>query len=232
MMDIITSTPLIDYVHNTVWVTTHNNGNSGSANLPDLWKLDANTGAVLAAINLGGNLDSSPTLLPDNSAVIVGTSNAVVVFDAVLTDVGPPVTPHQIVRSTFPGVVKGSPALANNTSPYNIVVTTTNNRMFGLLYSPSIPALTNSWGRAVCINVSAPLGVPGLADTNGKLVVMAGCGDGKLYEYVVSSGIPDNTRIVDQASGVIVGTPTLDVISNKVIVGASDGRIYAFTFPF
>ena len=232
MMDIITSTPLIDYAHNTVWVTTHNNNTSGTPNLPNLWKLDANTGAVLAAINLGGNLDTSPSLLPDNSAVLVARSTSVYVFDAVVTDAGPPVTPHLIASRSIPGIIKGFPVIVTNVSPYDIIVSTTNNRLFDLRYTPSTSSLSNPWGRGVCINVSGPLGVPGLTDTNGQLVVMLGCGDGKLYEYFVSTGLVDNTRIVDPAAGVIVGTPTLDVVSNKAIVGASDGRVYAFTFPF
>jgi hypothetical protein len=154
------------------------------------------------------------------------------VFDAVVTDAGPPVTPHLIASRSIPGIIKGFPVIVTNVSPYDIIVSTTNNRLFDLRYTPSTSSLSNPWGRGVCINVSGPLGVPGLTDTNGQLVVMLGCGDGKLYEYFVSTGLVDNTRIVDPAAGVIVGTPTLDVVSNKAIVGASDGRVYAFTFPF
>lgn len=232
MMDIVTSTPLIDYVHNTVWVTTHNNGTSGTPNLPNLWKLDANTGAVLAAINLGGNIDTSPTLLPDNSAVIVARVSVVYVIDAVLTDTGPPVTPHLIASRPVGGTVQGFPVIATNTSPYDIIVSTSAARVYDLRYTPSTSLLSPLWLRVPCPNVSSPLGVPGLTDTNGNPVVMLGCGDGKLYELLLSNGIIDNTRIVDPAAGVIVGTPTLDVVSNKVIVGASDGRVYAFAFPF
>ena len=229
MMDIITTTPLIDYVHNTVWVTTHNNSPSDTADLPDLWKLDANTGAVLAAVNLGPNIDSSPTLLPDSSAVIVGAGGTVYVFDAVLTEVGPPLVPHEIASTGVPGTIIGSPVIATNKAPYDIIVST--NRLSDVRYSPSTSSTSLRWQRLTCGNMSAPLSVPGLVNINGLPVVMVGC-SGRLSEFLVSNGTPSNTRIVDTAAGVIIGTPTLDVNSNKVIVGASDGRIYAFTFPF
>jgi len=66
-------------------------------------------------------------------------------------------------------------------------------------------------------------------------VVFVGCSDGKLHELLLSTGVDEaSQRIVDPSGSVVVGDPSLDTLDspNEVIVGASDGRVYAFSLPF
>ena len=236
-MDIITSTPLIDYTNNIVWVTSHNNGDSGaSANLPDVWKLDANSGAVLAAINLGSNIDASPNTLPDGTGVVVGTSSgALFAFDAIATVAGPPTTPKQLATNVgvADGAIKGFPVMGSNASPFTIVVST-NTKVTAYSFPSGGSSFTQLWSTAMGCNPSTPLAVPGLVDAASQPVIYVGCSDGKLHELLLSTGVDEtaSARIVDTVGGVVVGDPTLDVISSKVIVGATDGRVYAFAVPF
>ena len=237
LMDVINSTPFIDYTNNTVWVTSHNNGDAGAAaNLPDVWKLNANTGAVLAAINLGSNIDSSPSNLPDGSAILVGTgTGALFAFDAVTTVAGPPTVPTQLATTAGvgDGAVKGFPVIATTSSPYTIIVSTTS-KVTAYSFATGGSSFTQLWSTPMGCNPSAPLTVPGLLDASSNPVVYVGCSDGKLHELLLSNGVDEaaSARVVDTTGGVVVGDPTLDVTLNKVIVGASDGRVYAFSFPF
>jgi outer membrane protein assembly factor BamB len=236
-MDVINSTPYIDYGNNTVWVTSHNNGDAGSsANLPDVWKLNANTGAVLAAVNLGSNIDSSPSPLPNSSAIIVGTgTGALYAFDAVNTTAGPPTVPTQLatIAGVGDGAIKGFPVMATTTSPYTIIVSTTT-KVTAYSFPSGGSSFTQLWSTSMGCNPSTALTVSGLLDASSNPVVYVGCSDGKLHELLLSTGVDEtaSARIVDTAAGVVVGDPTLDTTLNKVFVGASDGRVYAFSFPF
>ncbi|HEX2712675.1 MAG TPA: DNRLRE domain-containing protein, partial [Candidatus Acidoferrales bacterium] len=109
-MDIVNSTPAVDYVNNAIWVTTRNgNTPAGTANRPDLWKIDANTGAILGAVNLGGDIDSSPTLDRASQFVLVGTNSGS------LLAINPTTLATVATFTPTPadGPVKGFPVLAS-----------------------------------------------------------------------------------------------------------------------
>ncbi|MGB8521657.1 MAG: DNRLRE domain-containing protein, partial [Candidatus Acidiferrales bacterium] len=55
-LDIINSTPLVDYVHSAIWVTSRS---ACATAQPSLWKINPSTGAVLATADLG-DIDASP----------------------------------------------------------------------------------------------------------------------------------------------------------------------------
>ncbi len=57
-LDIISSTPLIDYVHSAVWITSRSGCGTSQ---PSLWKINPSNGAILATEDLG-DIDASPTL--------------------------------------------------------------------------------------------------------------------------------------------------------------------------
>jgi len=56
-MDIISSSPAIDFVNHAAWVPSRS---AGAAAQPSLWKLNPNSGAVLATAALG-DTDTDPT---------------------------------------------------------------------------------------------------------------------------------------------------------------------------
>lgn len=73
---------------------------------------------------------------------------------------------------------------------------------------------------------SAPIGFSDI----GRIYV--GAGDGKLHELSIDSGADLHQRIVDPMGATTVGDPSLDVVLSQVYVAASDGRVYAFAYPF
>ncbi|MGH9747008.1 MAG: DNRLRE domain-containing protein, partial [Candidatus Acidiferrales bacterium] len=79
-MDIINSTPAIDYVNHAVWVTSRSNGGTGR---PSLWKLNPNTGAVLLTAALG-DTDADPTLtIPSDVLFVANTAGTIFAIDPV-----------------------------------------------------------------------------------------------------------------------------------------------------
>ncbi len=238
-IDIITSTPFVDYKRNIVWVTSHN-GNTASGNTPaqvaaaDVWKLDANSGAVLAAVNVGGDIDASPTGTQDQSVIFVGTNaGTVLAFDPATTDAGPPVTPHQLGASASlgDGPINGFPLVATAASPWTVVVST-NTQVQALSFNGT--TFTSLWTTVPvggCIP-SSPVSGPNSMDLSNNPVVYIGCSDGTLHELVLSTGNDETQMILDPSGGVVAGDPSLDVATNEVIVGASNGRVYAFKLPF
>jgi len=237
-IDIITSTPFVDYSRNIVWVTSHNGGTSGDVSRPDVWKLDANSGAVLAAVSVGGDIDSSPTGTQDQSVIFVGTNaSTVIAYDPASTDNLPPVVPHQLATSSSlgDGPIKGFPLVANAASPWTVVVSTTNN-VQALSFNAGTNTFTSLWTNSTLgCNPSSPITGPSATDALSNPVVFVGCSDGKLHELLLSTGVDEaSQRIVDPSGSVVVGDPSLDTLDspNEVIVGASDGRVYAFSLPF
>jgi hypothetical protein len=239
-IDIVTSTPFVDYKRNTVWVTSHNgNAAAGVAASPDVLKLDANSGLVLAAVNVGGDIDSSPTGTQDQSLIFVGTNDGrLFAYDAALTDAGPPLKPFQVGSASAglgvaEGPIKGFPLVASSSAPWFVIVSTktkvTRWDFDGVAFSV-IPR----WSTSVS-GPSAPITGPNLTDTLNNPVILVGGSDGKLHELRVSDGVDEAQRVVDPFGGtVIVGDPSLDLLDspNEVIVGASDGRVFAFALPF
>ena len=251
-IDIITSTPFVDYQNNTVWVTTHNNNTTtaGTFGSPDILKLDANSGAVLAAVCCLGDIDSSPTGTQDQSVIFVGTNNGVLLaYDPTATDnTGPFATPHQLASVTITpadGAVKGFPLVVSSGPPWLVVVTTTNDVQ---LLSLSFNSVTMTWSFSTLwtnttlgCNPSSPVAAPNLKDASNNPVAIVGCSDGTLREInlntstLAGGGTDEADRIVDQdpiLGNALVGDPSLDISTNYVIVGASDGRVFAFKAPF
>lgn len=235
-IDIITSTPFVDYFRNTVWVTSHNGNTSGQVASPDVWKLDANSGAVLAAVNVGGNIDASPTGTADQSVIFVGTNGGVLLaYDPANTDTGPPVTPHQLGTFTITpndGAIKGFPLVSNSAPPWTVVVST-NTKVQALSFDTSTNTFSTLWTNSTLgCNPSSPITGRNTTDPLNNPVVFVGCSGGKIHELLLSTGVDEAQRIVDPSGGVVVGDPSLDLIDNEIIVGASDGRVFAFSLPF
>lgn len=255
-LDAVTSTPLVDYVHSTVWVTSHNGGTSaGTADQPDIWKLNVlgcsgtcngavnslNNSEVLAAVNVGSNINSSPGISVDNKIVFVGTptgasvvNSSLYAFDAVATVAGPPVAPLQLgatLAVNGDGPIKGFP-LVLGTAPTYTVIFSTNTMVHSRTFTSGTNVFTTNWDTTLPGNVSSVITSPSAVDTFGtpRPVVYVGCADGKLHELITSTGVDEDARVVNASS--TVGDPTLDTSDSLVIVGATDGRIYSFQFPF
>ncbi|MGH9775236.1 MAG: DNRLRE domain-containing protein [Candidatus Acidiferrales bacterium] len=217
-MDIVTSTPAIDFFNNAIWVTSHN-GNAGAAspsNAPNLWKINPNTGTILATANLGGNIDSSPTLTEGGQFVFVGTNNGTLfaINRSTLATVA------SFTPGPADGPIKGFPVLLTRVSPFTIVFST-NGNVNAVTFDGT--TFTSLWKTPIAAPSTA-IAAPGLN------TIYVGSSDGKIHELNSTTGVDGKQRIVDTAA--TVGDPALDLFLNRVIVGSTDGRVYAFTFPF
>ncbi|MBI3669995.1 MAG: hypothetical protein HY237_09485 [Acidobacteria bacterium] len=225
----VNSTPLVDYQRNIIWVTTRN-FSSLSIGRPNLWKINANNGAVLGIANLTLDVDASPTLTRFGDVLFVATDNVEVKAVSPTLDDGSGPPPLVTTLATYPvpagvGLIqKGFPLVLNFSSPYTIIVTR-NTSVHAVSFDTTGNVFTNLWNTTLPCNVSAPIGFTGLS------TVYVGCDDGKIHELNLATGVDQKQRIVN-TTPVTVGDPSLDVELSLIIVGATDGRVYAFTFPF
>jgi outer membrane protein assembly factor BamB len=216
-LDIISSTPAVDYVNNAIWVTSRNaNSIAATANRPDLWKIDPSTGSILSTVNLGGNIDSAPSLPFLGDFVFVGANSGT------LYAINP--TTLATVASFTPapvnGAIKGFPVVLGAALPYTIIFST-NGNVNAVSFNGA--TFTSLWKTPITAP-STPISAPGLT------TVYVSSSDGKIHELDLITGADSKQRIVD--TGATVGDPSLDVVLKRIIVGSTDGRVYAFTFPF
>jgi len=214
-VDIISSTPYVDYDNNTVWVTSRSAGGTGQ---PSVWKLNAANGALITSLSLG-DIDSSPVASFDGTFRYVGTNAGT--LKAIRTSDNAVFT-HTPASGS--GAIKGFPlsfsfATPSVATPDTIVFSrdTTvhavsfNGSTFSVLWTTTLTGTPT---------VSAPLD-----DGLGKIYV--GASDGKVHQLRLSDGVDEAQRTIVPGTPT-VGDPSFDVVLNRVYVGATDGHIYAF----
>jgi outer membrane protein assembly factor BamB len=239
-VNIISSTPLVDYANNAVWFTSQLGSNIGLTR-QTIWKLDAATGALAGSpFNFGttlGNIDSSPTLSFDGNPPTTGSSflytgnNSGQLLAVRLSD--GTVFTHTPGSGT--GAVKGFPLSFGTSTPS---VATPDTIIFvrdSTLHAVSFNGATFSslWGGPVTLTGTPTLSTPidyFDPSVGASTVLYVGGSDGKIHEINITTG-------VDQKQRTITGTPTagdpsLDYTNNRLYVGASDGNVYAFDVPF
>jgi hypothetical protein len=224
-MDIISSTPEIDYNNDAIWVTSHANGGTTQ---PSLWKFEANTGAVLSTLNLN-NIDSSPTLTDAGDVLFVGNNLGVLYAINPLT--GAQLARFPAAGNGADGAITGFPAIVNFTSPYQVVFSTVgatvpNGHVQMVTFTkPNTFGAATSWQTAINAP-SSPLGFAGLS------TIYVGSGDGRIHELVASSGADSKQRVCNTGQPGMVGDITLDTVLMRVYASTTDQRMYGFTFPF
>lgn len=212
-LDIINATPLISYTQNVIWVTSESNGGTQ----PSLWKLDANTGKVLATLSLG-DIDSSAVLTPDESTLLVG-NNAGTVY-AINTATATIVT--SIAGGD--GEIVDSPLVVGFSSPYSVFFSGAT-AVHGLTYNSTAQTFTADW-KTTITTPSAPIGVFGLTD------VYVGSGDGMIHELNSNTGGDTRDIVANTGQPGVIGDPGLDLSLMHIYVSTNDQRMYSFTFPF
>src|SRR2546426_357823 len=237
-MDIISSTPYVDYANNAVWVTSRSNGVNQQK---VLWKLNAADGASLVTktlANLGdtdttvsAGIDSSPSPSTDGIYIYVGTNTGKL----------------SAIRASDGAVVANyTPASGSN----NI----TEGTPWPLSYDPVGPATPDqiiftegTWVHSVYFDGSAFILSGPQAPWNKQLTgtpavsapVDAGSGglyiggnDSQAHQLDVATGTDQKQVIVSAQTGLIVGDATFNWDLNRIHVGASDGHVYTFGVPF
>jgi PQQ-like domain len=213
-MDIISSTPAVDFVNHAVWVTSRSKGGTAQ---PSLWKLNPNTGAVLATAALG-DTDADPTLTIPSDVLFVA-NNAGTIFAI-----------NPVTGATLKSVAGGDGAIISFpialgfASPYTVIFSG-QTQVHAMTFNKSTNTFTNLWATAVA-GPSAPIGFTG----SGKVYV--GSSDGKVHELDVVTGVDGKQRTANTGQPGIVGDPALDLTLSRIYISTNDQRAYGFVFPF
>jgi hypothetical protein len=226
-MDIVTSTPLIDYKNAAVWVTSNS---AGTTTQPSLWKFNPNNAGarLLASANLN-DISNSPSLAYNADVLFVG--NDAGTLYAVNTSINTAGASAAASLATGDAQVIGAPLIYGKSSPYTVIISTAT-KVRAVKYTVGAASFTTTgtgtWtttmpGTTAC-TPSAPIGYDGLS------TVYVGCTDGTIYQLDVATGTISGSRFVRNAT--TLGDATIDVTLNLLIFGTSSSRVYAMPFPF
>jgi len=163
-MDIISSSPAIDFVNHAVWVTSRSAGTTAQ---PSLWKLNPNTGAVLTTAALG-DTDTDPTLSIPGDVLFVA-NNAGTIFA-----INPATAATLKSVAGGDGAIVSFPIVLGLTSPYTVIFSG-QTAVHAMKYDKTANMFTSLWSTTIS-GPSAPIGV------TGGSKVYVGSADGKIHE--------------------------------------------------
>jgi PQQ-like domain len=213
-MDIISSSPAIDFVNHAVWVTSRSAGTTGQ---PSLWKLNPNTGAVLTTAALG-DTDTDPTLSIPGDVLCVA-NNAGTIFA-----INPATAATLKSVAGGDGAIISFPIVLGLTSPYTVIFSG-QTAVHAMKYDKTANTFTSLWSTTIS-GPSAPIGV------TGGSKVYVGSADGKIHELDAVTGVDGKQRTANTGQPGIVGDPALDLVLSRVYISTNDQRAYGFAFPF
>ena len=213
-MDIINSTPAIDFVNHAVWVTSRSNGGTTR---PSLWKLNPNTGAAITTAALG-DTDADPTLSIPGDVLFVG-NNAGTIF---AIDPTTAATLKSVAGGD--GAIISFPIVLGLSSPYTVIFSG-QTAVHAMTYNKSANTFTTLWSTAIS-GPSAPISYTGASK------VYVGSADGKIHELDALTGVDGKQRTANTGQPGIVGDPALDLTLSRIYISTNDQRAYGFAFPF
>jgi len=240
-VDIISSTPYVDYANNAVWFTSRSNGNAQ----PSVWKLNAVTGALLAKWSQTqtgaalGDIDSAPNGSADGSVVYVGTNlgtiNAIKT-GASYTGLNPPgsIFTYTPVSTTAPCNCTGAGTVkmpwwlnfsAITVGTPDTVIFSRNATVHSVNFDGT--AFSPNW---TVTPTGAPTSVSGPVDDGVNTYIYIGASDGKVHQLQKSNGT-DTKQLPVSASTPTLGDPTFNADLNLLHIGGTDGRTYTFSVP-
>jgi len=227
-LDIINSTPLVDYVHSVVWLTSRS---ACGTSQPSLWQLNPSTGAVKGIANLG-DIDASPTLTYSSDVLFLGTvgdsgggtctaGNSTIY--AIKASTGATIATY----ASTDGPIVSYPVVVGNSPPYTVLFSgATAVHALSINTSQPTPTFTSLWNTTIA-NPSAPI------SSTGQTYVYVGSSDGMIHELMVSNGtdVKDEVCNIGATKGT-VGDPSIDEVLSRIYVTTTDQRAYAFIIPF
>jgi PQQ-like domain len=227
-LDIINSTPLIDYVHDVVWITSRSA--CGTAQ-PSLWQVNPTTGAVKGIANLG-DIDASPSLTFSSDVLFVATvgdsgGGTCVAGNSTIYAINPTTGATIASFVTTDGPIVSYPVVLGPTPPYTVIYSgATAVHALSIDTSRPTPVFAQVWNTTVA-NPSAPISSTGLQ------YVFVGSSDGTVHELMLTTGadIKDEVCNIGATKGT-VGDPSIDEVMSRIYVTTTDQRAYAFVFPF
>jgi outer membrane protein assembly factor BamB len=224
-MDIVSSTPYLDYSRNTVWVTSRSKSGTQSS----LWKLDAATGTLASGTSTWsfGDIDSSPIASADGTLLYVGTNAGdlkavrVVDRDSQLAGTSVSHTP-----ASGAGAIRGMPWWlswdAVGAATPDTIIFVRNLTVHSVNFNGT--AFSSNWTQTLTWTPSSPVD-----DAAGNLYF--GGSDGKVHRLSVGAGT-DLAQVPATAISGTFGEPSINWDRGVIHVGGSDGHIYTFTVGF
>jgi hypothetical protein len=225
-LDIINSTPLIDYVHSVVWITSRS---ACGKTQPSLWQLNPTTGAVKGIANLG-DIDASPSLSFYSDVLFVATvgdsgGGTCVAGNSTIYAINPTTGATFNSYTSTDGPIVSYPVVLGNASPYQVLFSGTT-AVHLVQYDAVRNTFATVWNTTIA-NPSAPISSTGLQ------YVFVGSSDGTVHELMLTTGadIKDEVCNIGATKGT-VGDPSIDEVLSHIYVTTTDQRAYAFVFPF
>ena len=228
-LDIINSTPLIDYLRNVVWITSRS---ACGTSQPSLWQVNPSTGAVAGIANLG-DIDASPILTYGNDVLFLGTVGESIVGgtctagNSTIYAINPATGATIASYASTDGPLVSYPIVLNNAPPYTVIFSgATAVHAISIDTSRPTPVFVPVWNTTIG-TPSAPISEPGLS------YVYVGSSDGTIHELMLTTGadIKDEACNTGATKGT-VGDPSIDEVMSRIYVTTTDQRAYAFTIPF
>jgi hypothetical protein len=227
-LDMISSTPLVDYVHSAIWVTSRS---ACGTSQPSLWKINPSTGAILATEDLG-DIDASPTLTFASDVLFVANNgdsggSTCKAGNSTIYAINPTTGATLASFATTDGAVVSYPIVLGNSPPYSVIYSgATAVHLLSINTSSATPTFVSVWNTTIA-NPSAPI------SSTGQQYVYVGSSDGKIHELALNTGADTKDAIANTGpTKGTVGDPSLDEVLSRIYVTTTDQRAYAFTIPF
>jgi hypothetical protein len=227
-LDMISSTPLVDYVHSAVWITSRS---ACGTSQPSLWKINPGTGAILATEDLG-DIDASPTLSFAGDALFIANNGdsggtTCTAGNSTIYAINPTTGATLASFATGDGPVVSYPIVLGNSPPYSVLYSgATAVHLLSINTSSATPTFVSVWNTTIA-NPSAPI------SSTGQQFVYVGSSDGTIHELALSTGADTKDAIANTGpTKGTVGDPSLDEVLSRIYVTTTDQRAYAFTIPF
>jgi outer membrane protein assembly factor BamB len=221
-MDIVNSTPYIDYLNNMVWVTSRSNGGGQ----PSLWKISTiGSGAVGSSATFTLNdVDQAPTQNFDGKVIYVTANNGR--LWVVRTDIN-----NCSTRSGGLGVIPVGFPIPIETAALNddvFFATTTGVSKVHVAYAAGTCAPVTftappvGWTSPV---IASPSSLMFTSPPQPEFMYV-GSSDGHLYKINPTTGANVANRLIN--AGAIIGDPSFDTFTLKFYIGDSTGHVFSF----
>ena len=228
-LDIINSTPLVDYVHSALWVTSRS---ACATAQPSLWKINPSTGAVLATADLG-DMDASPTLTFSSDVLFAANNGDAIVGgtctpgNSTIYAINPTTGATLASFVSTDGPIVSYPVVLGGAPPYTVIYSgSTGVHLLSIDTSRPTPIFVPVWTTAIT-DPSAPIAL------NGLSFVYVGSSDGTIHELALATGADVKNEVANSGPTVgTVGDPSIDEALSRIYVTTTDQRAYAFTIPF
>jgi len=229
-MDMVSSPPVLDYTNNRIYVTSNSNGTTQRS----LWVFNTVTGTLISTGSAFGgtglgDVQVAPALSIDGSVVYVGTTaGAGSSINAYNTGTGALLWSFTTGSPVVSGIwVEWRAGYANN-----LFFTTANGKVWRIKDNGT--SATDLWGAGAPTMTAAsfPLVVPSAGKVYAAGCSGASCSSGsqaKLYQLDATTGTKEQCRVL--GTNITPGDPALDTVLERLIVGASDGKLHAYSAP-